>query len=42
MRSIGLIIGNLALDGISARELLTKAVLEHAFIDRLIDAITQV
>ena len=40
MKSIGLLVGNLALDGISARELLTKAVLQYKFVDRIINALT--
>ena len=34
MRQIGLIVGNFALDGISARELLTCAMLESSYIDK--------
>ena len=40
MKSIGLLIGNLALDGISAREMLTEAVLQYKFVDRIINALT--
>ena len=40
MKSIGLLVGNLALDGISAREMLTKAVLQYKFVDRIINALT--
>lgn len=33
MKQIGLILGNLALDGISAREFLVQAILESNYID---------
>ena len=41
MRSIGLIIGNLAFDGISARDLLTKALLESNFIESVVTGLTE-
>lgn len=40
MKSIGLIIGNLAFDGISARELLSTVILSSSFLDQVIDALT--
>ena len=41
MKSIGLIIGNLALDGVSARDLLTQALLENNFIESVTIALTE-
>lgn len=36
MKQIGLILGNLALDGISAREFLVQAILESNYIDKIV------
>ena len=36
MKQIGLILGNLALDGISAREFLVKAILESDYIEKVV------
>ena len=40
MKQIGLLIGNFALDGISARELLSEALVESSFINMILNDLT--